>query len=105
MRPSDPEHDPVVRDLRLQITETDRAILAAVNRRLQLVRELREHKLANGWDFLDKDREERLLATLASENPGPLSGGGLRELFGDLLALTKRELEGPGATPSRSRRA
>jgi chorismate mutase len=102
MRPRDPEHDPVVRDLRLRITEADRAVLAAVNRRIELVRELREHKLASGWDFVDKGREERLLAVLASENPGPLSEAGLRELFGDLLALTKRELGGPDATPSRS---
>jgi chorismate mutase len=98
MRPSDPEHDPVVRDLRERITENDRAILAAVNGRLELVRELRDHKLANGWDFVDKGREERLLAALLDENPGPLSATGLRELFGDVLELTKRELRDP-ATP------
>jgi chorismate mutase len=90
--PSDPEHDPVVRDLRGRITEADRAILDAVNRRIELVRELRAHKLANGWDFVDAGREERLLAALSGENPGPLSDAGLHELFGDLLALTKREL-------------
>jgi chorismate mutase len=93
MRPSDPEHDPVVRELRDRITEQDRAILAAVNARIHLVGELRAHKTAQGWDFLDSSREERLLATLAAGNPGPLSEEGLRELFTDLLALTKRELE------------
>ena len=93
MRPSDPEHDPVVRELRGRISAQDRAILAAVNARIELVDELREHKLAQGWDFLDSGREERLLAELAEENPGPLSEEGLRELFTDLLALTKRELE------------
>ena len=92
MRPSDPEQDPVVRDLRERITDVDRALLAAVNRRIELVDELRKHKLAQGWDFLDAGREERLLAALAAENPGPLSDAGLRELFTDLLALTKREL-------------
>ena len=92
MRPNDPEQDPVVRDLRGRITEADRAILAAVNERIELVRELREHKLAQGWDFLDAGREERLLAALAAENAGPLSDSGLRELFTDLLTLTKREL-------------
>jgi chorismate mutase len=93
MRPSDPEHDQLVGELRERITETDLALLAAVNRRIELVRELREHKLAQGWGFLDRDREERLLAALAAENPGPLSEAGLRELFTSLLALTKRELE------------
>jgi chorismate mutase len=92
MRPNDPEQDPVVRDLRGRITDADRAILVAVNERIGLVAELREHKLASGWDFLDTGREERLLAALAAENSGPLSDAGLRELFTDLLALTKREL-------------
>jgi chorismate mutase len=92
MRPTDPEHDPVVRDLRKRITEVDHAILEAANTRLELVRELREHKLAQGWDFLDPGREERLLDALARANPGPLSDEAVRQLFTDLLALTKREL-------------
>ena len=92
MRPSDPEHDPVVRELRERITEVDHAILEAANARLELVRKLREHKLAQGWDFLDPGREERLLDTLAHANTGPLSDDAVRQLFTDLLALTKREL-------------
>lgn len=92
MRPADPEHDPVVRDLRERITEVDRAILDAANTRLRLVRELREHKIAQGWDFVDPGREERLLDALARANPGPLSEEAVRQLFIDLLALTKREL-------------
>jgi chorismate mutase len=92
MRPSDPDHDPVVEELRERITEQDVAVLAAVNHRLRLVGELREHKLAQGWGFVDQGREERLLDALADENPGPLSEAGLRELFTSLLALTKREL-------------
>ena len=92
MRPSDPEHDPVVRELRERITEADHAILDAANARLELVRKLREHKLAQGWDFLDPGREERLLDALADANTGPLSDEAVRQLFTDLLALTKREL-------------
>jgi len=92
MRPNDPEHDPVVRELRERITEVDHAILEAANTRLELVRKLREHKLAHGWDFVDPGREERLLDALVSKNPGPLSEEAVRQLFIDLLALTKREL-------------
>jgi chorismate mutase len=92
MRPSDPEHDPVVRQLRERINEVDHAILEAANARLELVRQLREHKLAQGWDFLDPGREERLVDGLARTNPGPLSEDAVRRLFTDLLALTKREL-------------
>jgi chorismate mutase len=93
MRPTDPERDPVVRELRERISEVDRAILEAANARLELVHELRAHKLAQGWDFVDPDREERLLDALARDNPGPLSEKAVRQLFTDLLALTKRELD------------
>lgn len=92
MRPADPEQDSRVRELRGRITAADRAILGAVNERLELVRELRQHKLAQGWSFVDREREERLLDGLAAENEGPLSEDGLRALFADVLALTKREL-------------
>ncbi len=93
MRPSDPDHDPVVRALRERVTGLDLALLSTVNERIELVRELRERKLAQGWDFVDQGREERLLAELVAANPGPLSEAGLRELFTRLLALTKRELD------------
>jgi chorismate mutase len=93
VRPSDPEHDPAVRRLRERIGEQDLAVLAAVNRRIELVRELKEHKLAQGWEFVDRSREEELLAALVAENQGPLSEAGLRKLFAEVLALTKRELD------------
>lgn len=92
MQPSDPDSDPVIRELREQISATDRTILETVNHRIELVRELREHKIAQGWDFVDRGREQRLLDALAETNTGPLSEPGLRALFADLLALTKREL-------------
>jgi chorismate mutase len=88
----DPGSDPRVRELREEITSTDLEIVNAVNRRIELVRRLREHKAAMGYDFLDKGREEALLAELERENGGPLSADGLRELHAELLDLTKREL-------------
>ena len=39
------------------------------------------------------DREEWMLQYLARANRGPLSSDGLRELFEEILALTKREVE------------
>ena len=88
----DPNSDPRVRELRAEITSTDHEIVRAVNRRLELVRRLKEHKAAVGYDFLDKGREEALLDELERENRGPLSADGLRELHAALLDLTKREL-------------
>jgi chorismate mutase len=88
----DPGSDPRVQELRAEITSTDHEIIRAVNLRLELVRRLKEHKSAMGYDFLDKGREEALLDELERENRGPLSADGLRELHAALLDLTKREL-------------
>ena len=78
--------------LRDRIAECDRAILAAVNARLQLVAELKAHKERTGAGFLDRAQEERLVDALLAANDGPLSEAGVRELFEQVLALTKREL-------------
>ena len=88
----DPGSDPLVGELRAEIAAADLEIVRAVNRRLELVRRLREHKAALGYDFLDKGREDALLAELERANDGPLSSDGLRELHAELLDLTKREL-------------
>jgi chorismate mutase len=88
--------DPTVQQLRDEISELDRAILDAVNGRIELVAALRRHKQEVGLPFLDPDRERQLLADLANANRGPLSDDGLRELFGGLLDLTKREVAGDG---------
>jgi chorismate mutase len=77
--------------LREEIAATDRMLLEAVNRRLELVRRIRAEKEASGVAFVDREQEERLLAALERMNPGPLSTEGLHELFGHLLELTKRE--------------
>lgn len=86
------DRDPAVRELREQIAATDVELVDAVNRRLELVRRLREHKAARGYDFVDRAQEERLVSRLAEANHGPLSAEGLRELYQALLDLTKREL-------------
>jgi chorismate mutase len=84
--------DAAIHRLREQIAERDRSILDAVNARLQLVAELKRHKEVEGIDFLDPDQEERLLRALERANAGPLSPEGLRQLFDEILALTKREV-------------
>jgi chorismate mutase/prephenate dehydratase len=77
---------------RREIGALDREILAAANRRLELVAELKRWKEEHDVAFVDPGREARLLDELAAANPGPLSEEGLRALFVELLALIKREL-------------
>jgi chorismate mutase len=92
-------NDPLA-GLRARIVANDRAIVAAVNERLRLVTELWELKKVHGAPRLDPDRERRLREELAAANTGPLSAEGLDALVGELLALTKRELERPEGSGS-----
>ena len=78
--------------IRREITANDEAIVAAVNRRLELVTELWELKAQRGLETVDPDRERLLREALAAANAGPLSPAGLDRLVTDLLDLTKREL-------------
>ena len=82
----------MIRELRAQISATDRAILDAVNARLDLVARLKAHKDEHGIDFVDPEREASLLRELEEANGGPLSSEGVRQLFAEILELTKREL-------------
>ena len=78
--------------LREQTAATDAEILELVNRRLELVREIRAHKEANDIPFLDPGQEARLLSRLRELNRGPLSAEGVSRLFGEILALIKDEV-------------
>jgi chorismate mutase len=91
MGPHDADRDPVVRDYRDRIAAADLELLATVNRRIELVRALKEHKAKVGHDFVDPTQEERLVDRLAEANPGPLSEEGLRALYHALLELVKQE--------------
>jgi chorismate mutase len=89
-----PDEDPQIRRLREQVSDNDRALIDAVNRRLELVGKMWSYKQAHGLDVLDPQREEWMLRYLSRANRGPLSQRGLEELFGAVLDLTKRELGG-----------
>ena len=86
------EPDPLIRQLRDQISDADRALVDAVNARLKLVARLKTYKESRGIGFLDPEREEWMVQYLLRANRGPLSDDGLRELFEHVLELTKREV-------------
>lgn len=87
-----PNTDPLIRQLREQISDSDRALVEAMNKRLELVARLKRYKEGRGLDFVDVQREEWMLSYLSRANRGPLSSEGLRELFAEILDLTKREV-------------
>jgi chorismate mutase/prephenate dehydratase len=84
--------DPLLEQLRQQVSEIDRSIVEAFNRRLEVVAQIKRHKDEHGIAFVDPDREAAMLAQQAGENRGPLTEEGLRALYAELLALTKREV-------------
>jgi chorismate mutase len=92
--------DPVVRQLREQISDTDLAIVEAINKRLKLVRRLKDYKSSRGFEFVDQAREDWMLAYVTRANGGPLSAEGLREIYGALLDLTKREVASEAREPA-----
>jgi chorismate mutase len=91
-RPSTSTTDPLIRQLREQISDTDRSVVEAINKRLKLVARLKRYKEDRGLEFVDLEREEWMLNYLLRANRGPLSADGLRELFAEILDLPKREV-------------
>lgn len=94
------ENDPVIRQLREQLSDNDVKIVEAINARLQLVARLKRVKAERGIEFLDPAREEWMLQYLARANRGPLSAEGLREIYVELLDLTKREVARDDDSPA-----
>lgn len=96
---SDWAKDPVVVELREQISSADLVILETINQRLELVSRLRTYKQEHGYPFVDKAREDSLIAELTKANRGPLSAEGLRELYLGLLEIMKREAAAQNGNP------
>ncbi|MDQ2967764.1 MAG: chorismate mutase [Actinomycetota bacterium] len=91
---ADPTTDAALGDLRELLAVNDLALLDLVNRRLDLVEQIKQRKAELGVAFVDPEREAWLLDYLRGGNSGPLSDEGLRELLTTVLDLTKRELAG-----------
>jgi chorismate mutase len=88
----DPSQDPIIRQLRGQVSDNDRALIEAINARLRLVTKLKQYKESRGIDFIDPEREEWMLRDLTRANRGPLSPEGLEQIYTAILDLTKREV-------------
>ena len=86
--------DVVLVKTRIAIDAVDRELLGAVNRRLELVRSLHEHKVEQGVPLRDAGREDAMIAALQSENAGPLSDEGVDALFRFVLDLIRTEIHG-----------
>jgi chorismate mutase len=83
--------DPVIRNYREKISDNDLKILDALNKRLTLVKSLKDYKDSQGLSFYDPAREDWVVTYLCRANRGPLSNEGLREIYALILQCIKRE--------------
>jgi chorismate mutase len=86
------DQDAVIRQLREEISDNDRAVVELINKRLRLVAQIKRYKESRGMEFLDPEREQWMVNYLKRANRGPLSAEGLEELFHRVLDLTKSEV-------------
>jgi chorismate mutase len=89
---AEPTIDDTLDRLRELLALNDVATIDLVNRRLELVDQIKKRKAELGVAFVDPEREAWLLEHLRAANNGQLSDAGLRDLLTTLLDLTKREL-------------
>jgi len=85
------DNDPVIKQYREQISDNDLKIIAAINKRIKLVAQLKSYKEQRGLGFLDPERDQWMLTFVSRANRGPLSDDGLREIFQHVLELSRRE--------------
>jgi chorismate mutase/prephenate dehydratase len=84
-------NDPVIKHYREQISDNDVKILEALNKRIKLVKSLKDYKEAQGLSFYDAAQEDWVVTYLCRANRGPLSNEGLREIYQLVLQVAKRE--------------
>ncbi len=88
---ADGTNDPVIKNYREQISDNDVKILEALNKRVKLVKSLKDYKDAHGVSFYDPAQEDWVITYLCRANRGPLSNEGLREIYQLVLRVAKRE--------------
>jgi chorismate mutase/prephenate dehydratase len=80
--------------LRGEIDRTDRGLLALLNERARLVREVGVVKSRSGVPVYSAARERDLVARLERENPGPFPSEAIAPVFREIISATYA-LEGP----------
>jgi chorismate mutase/prephenate dehydratase len=81
--------------LRQAIDEIDEKIMELINQRLSLAKQVGDFKKQGGIQITDSDREKEIMNRLLEKNNGPMSGNGLRNIFGAIIA-EGRNVQHPG---------
>ena len=86
--------DETIQRLRDQISALDRELVELVNRRVELVQQVKRRKEELGIDFIDPAREQEMLHDLERTSRGPLTREAVAELHGLVVAIGKRLVYG-----------
>lgn len=87
-RPDQGGGDREISRLRRGIDELDLEILALLNRRAALAREIGERKKAGQRQFHVPDREQQIYQRLARHNQGPLPDQAIRHIFREIISAS-----------------
>lgn len=78
-------------EVRVDIDEVDKSILALYEKRLKLADEVAEYKIANHKNVYDKKRELEKLDKLSSMAADDFTAQGIRELFEQIMSCSRKK--------------
>ncbi|VVM07574.1 hypothetical protein MAMC_01703 [Methylacidimicrobium cyclopophantes] len=77
--------------LRRRLDEVDHRILALLNRRMEIAKQIGERKRREAQLIFDPIREEAVIADLIQRNPGSLSEQGIRAIFQEIFSSSRAQ--------------
>jgi chorismate mutase/prephenate dehydratase len=80
--------------LRREINDLDGRILDFLNQRARIALEIALRKRIIGLPVYSPEREDQVLDLICKANPGPLSAGDLRRIYGEIISAC-REVQSP----------
>ncbi len=80
----------MLEELRRELEEIDREILALISRRAEVALRIGRVKAQNGIPLYLPQREEEVIAQVVRANPGPLGPKAVERIFRRIVAETRR---------------
>jgi len=80
-----------LQEIRVEIDRIDDQIVKLYEERMQLVSDVAEYKICTGKPVFDKAREETKLSDLAGKASGSFTRHGIRELFEQIMAMSRKK--------------
>jgi len=79
-----------LQELRSQIDEVDRQLVKLFEERQRICRDVAQYKIENNRKVLDREREQQKLAALSSLGEDDFSRHGIRDMFEQLMAVSRK---------------